>query len=628
MIKMKLNIQLFAAYYTDEKTIDSQSATGSGGYRHKVILRYRFYVDPDNRQYRVECREQFYHKVTDGDWTNGSPYNRLLIDGTEKCKTTNSLGSPSGEGTFDLCPSFKGSTWQNMGTFSYDTNGNGNTHSIGVSCGYASSWAGISRKTTYHDITPPSINPANNILNSVANFNINDGFTPNMTSYGLNSYMAIANVTSGYSYAVSNGTSCKLTDTDKNTIITLLGSTNSIVLNFTLQTKNGDTEIGTSGPVQATCTVPVTTFSVTKDGSVQGKYNFARTNYGLYDTVTILYNGTTIRSESAYSDSITLSSTELTNIYNLMTSMSDNLTFRFKTYKNSSKNYTYQTIDKESNITIPDYSPTATLSSYSDSITTYNNYKNNATDIIAGLSKPTLVITLSNNYNNSYSQANVTCNGVTGTINERTVTFTGINQASNYKIDYTDSRGKSSSTTFTGSSYTSDIKTVPWVTPNISSIVITRPDGPVGTTAKAVITGSYYAGGNLKNLQNAILQAQYSFDETTWTDFTSVSSTNGSFNATFNLNGDVNFYKKPIFVRAKITDRIGISMSNWVSNNIPSGQPVFNTYRDNAGNGYMRINGKLNIDNNTDIAGILTTTGDTKVGGALYINGVKTIWYE
>ena len=69
-------------------------------------------------------------------------------------------------------------------------------------------------------------------------------------------------------------------------------------------------------------------------------------------------------------------------------------------------------------------------------------------------------------------------------------------------------------------------------------------------------------------------------------------------------------------------------MSNWVSNNIPSGQPVFNTYRDNAGNGYMRINGKLNIDNNTDIAGILTTTGDTKVGGALYINGVKTIWYE
>lgn len=604
-------IAIQSSYDTDEYTINSQSSKGSGGYLHKIILRYKFTVDPDNRTYTIWAREQFYHAVTDDNWVCSSPYNRLIIDGTEKCKTTNNLGSVSGSGTIDLCPSFKGSSWQNMGTFNYDVNGKGNTHSVGVSCGYSSSWAGISRKTTYHDITPPSINPGVNVLNSVANFNISDGFTPNITSYGLNSYMSIDNVTDGYEYAVSNGTSCKLTDSHKNTIISLLGSTNNVALNFRLQTKNGNTEIGTSGPVQATCFVPVTTFTVTKDSLVQGKYNFLRTNYGLYDTITVMFGSTIIRNETAYTDSITLTSEELSNIYNLMSSTSEDLTFKFKTYKDSQKTYLYQDTDKVANISMADYSPTITLTSYSDSITDYDNYKNNSTDIIASLSKPKIIVTLSNNNNNTYKS--VTCNGVEGTIilNERIVTFTDIVQANEYKIVATDNRGKVGNATFTGSKYTSNIKTVPWIKPSVNTIQIKRPDGPVGSTVQIIVKGTFYPGGNLKNLKNAILLTQVSFDGTNYADCSNTVSTNGTFDVTINLDS-IN-YKKPVYVRAKITDRIGIS-TDWTNANIPSGKPVFNTYRDTAGDGYMRINGELNADEQVNLNGSTTIANLTSLG--------------
>ena len=276
-----------------------------------------------------------------------------------------------------------------------------------------------------------------------------------------------------------------------------------------------------------------------------------------------------------------------------MPSTSENLTFRFKTYKNSSKNYIYQTVDKSANITMPSYSPSITNLTYSDSVSTYNSKKVNATDIIANLSKPTIVATLSNNYNNSYTSA--TCNGTAGTISGRTATFTAINQASSYKIKITDSRGKSSETTYNGGAYTDTIKTVPWFAPSITSITITRPDGPLGARAQATVVGTYYAGANLANLSNASLQVEYSYDGTNYTAFSNspATSTNGSFNTTFELSGDSEFYKKPIFVRAKITDRIGIAMSNWSNANIPSGQPVFNTFRDSVGDNHFRANGGL-----------------------------------
>ena len=600
MTKLKLNIQLFALtpYDTSAAEIYSQNSTGSGGYRHRVILYYYWHIDPSTRKYTLYARNRFYHATSTDNWVNGSPYNRLLMDGTEKCKTTNNLGSHSSGGTMDLCPSFNGSSWQNMGTYDYSDMGKGSAHSVGISCGYASSWAGISSKTTTHSLTPPDIDPANNVLNSVANFNIDDGFTPNITSYGLNSYMSIGSVTSGYDYAVSNGTSCKLTDTHKNTIITLLGATNSVILNFTLQTKNGDTQVGTSGPVQATCTVPVTTFTVEKDANTQGKYNFTRDNHGLYDTVTVLYGNNTIIPEAEYSsltNSITLTAAQLTTVYGYMPSTSENLTFRFKTYKNSTKNYIYNTVDKSANITMPNYSPTITALTYSDNVSTYNSKKANATDIIAGLSKPNITVTLSNNYNNTYT--NATCNGATGTINNtnRTATFTNLNQANSYKIKITDSRGKSPEYTYNGAAYTDTIKTVPWFAPSITSITITRPDGPLGARAQATVVGTYYAGANLANLSNASLQVEYSYDGTNYTAFSNspATSTNGSFNTTFELSGDSEFYKKPIFVRAKITDRIGIAMSNWSNANIPSGQPVFNTFRDSVGDNHFRANGGL-----------------------------------
>lgn len=593
MTKLKLNIQLFALtpYNTSAAEIYSQNSTGSGGYRHRVILYYYWHIDPSTRKYTLYARNRFYHQTNTDNWANGSPYNRLLMDGTVMCTTKNNLGSHSSGGTMDLCPSFNGSSWQNMGTYNYSDMGKGSTHSVGISCGYASSWAGISRKTTYHDLTPPDIDPANNVLNSVANFNIDDGFTPNITNYGLSSYMSIANVTTGFDYAVSNGTSCKLETGDKSDIIGLLGNHNYIDLSFTLQTKNGDTQVGTSGPVSARCTVPLTTFTVEKDGSTQGKYNFSRANYGLYDTVTVLYGSHEIIAEQEYTSSITLTTAQLTTVYGYMPSTSEDLTFRFKTYKNSTKAQEYQSTNKSANITMPSYSPTITNLTYSDSVSTYNSKKVNATDIIANLSKPTIVATLSDNYSNSYSSA--TCNGAAGTISGRTATFTAINQASSYKIKITDNRNKSSETTYNGGAYTDTIKTVPWFAPSISKIAITRPDGPVGARAQVNITGTFYSGSNLTGLSNATLQAQYSYNNSSWSNFTTKTSTSGSFNETYTLSGDSDFYKKPIYVRALITDRIGVAMPNWSNANIPSGQPVFNTFRDASGDSYMRTNGKL-----------------------------------
>lgn len=172
---------------TSVTTVNSQSSTGTGGYRHKIILLYYFDYNTETRQYTIYAREQFYHKVTDGNWTNNSPYNFLAIDSSDnkKCVTKNNLGSPSGEGTFDLCPTFKGSNWQNMGTFNYDAAGNGRTHTIYVGCGYASSWAGISRKTTSHSVTPPSIG----VATYPVTYDLNGGsgtFTQQTKTYNTN----------------------------------------------------------------------------------------------------------------------------------------------------------------------------------------------------------------------------------------------------------------------------------------------------------------------------------------------------------------------------------------------------------------------------------------------------------
>lgn len=65
---MKLNIQLFA-YDTPVATIESQSSTGTGGYRHKILLLYYFNVDESARTYTIYAKEQFYHKVTDDNWS-------------------------------------------------------------------------------------------------------------------------------------------------------------------------------------------------------------------------------------------------------------------------------------------------------------------------------------------------------------------------------------------------------------------------------------------------------------------------------------------------------------------------------------------------------------------------------
>lgn len=84
-------------------------------------------------------------------------------------------------------------------------------------------------------------------------------------------------------------------------------------------------------------------------------------------------------------------------------------------------------------------------------------------------------------------------------------------------------------------------------------------------------------------------------DNNNWNTLGTVYDTDGSiaYSTTY-TSGDTNFYKKPVYIKVILTDRIG--NQTILINNIPPGQPVFNTYKDSAGNNYMRINGDLNVD--------------------------------
>lgn len=257
---MKLDIQLFA-YNTSTVTVNSQNSTNSSGYNFKIQLQYYFTVDETARTYTIYAKELFYHQVNIDSWANGSPYNRLLIDDVVKATTTNNTGALSGKGTIELCPSFKGSTWQNMGTFSYDTNGNGSTHKLGVSCGYASSWAGISRKTTNHNVTPPTIIPAVSVP-TVSSSSVNLGSA--VTIYTNRQSQNFTHKLT-YNFGSASGTIAEnVGDNYTWTVPTSLGSqiptTSSGTCTITCETYNGGTLIGTK-TVNLTLNVPSGTCS-------------------------------------------------------------------------------------------------------------------------------------------------------------------------------------------------------------------------------------------------------------------------------------------------------------------------------------------------------------------------------
>ena len=88
-------------------------------------------------------------------------------------------------------------------------------------------------------------------------------------------------------------------------------------------------------------------------------------------------------------------------------------------------------------------------------------------------------------------------------------------------------------------------------------------------------------------------------------------------------------------VQVIIKDGNGI-LGTFISNNIliTDGKIARDVYQDGEGNYHQGINGLGNdeyintIHGDESIQGSLDVKGNGKIQGALYINGVKMIWYE
>lgn len=350
-------------------------------------------------------------------------------------------------------------------------------------------------------------------------------------------------------------------------------------------------------------------FTYISNPTYNGTFSCTITSYSGYDvleikngsTVIQTYNGVT--NGTAYSFNSTAQSTILGLIGSSNSSVS--LTARLTTYTASggtSLGYTDRTIT----VSLPAYTPTITLSSYSDGVSTYNTYKNNATDIIKSLSKPTIVVTLSNNYNNVYNSA--VCNSTQGTINGRTVTFSNVTQADNYSIGVTDTRGKYSRIDVSGNSYTASIKTVQWYKGSLTTKVV-RPT-PTGSTATVTVTPNVYDGTNLKSSALRAVAFTFKYTESGSSEVTVQSSSFTQSGNSYTYTIQNLDYTKTVAWSISGTDKIGVA-TNGDSNTLQIGMPVWNAYKTSTGvqafkvNGNERVKGDLIVDNMGTFNGIL-----------------------
>lgn len=341
--------------------------------------------------------------------------------------------------------------------------------------------------------------------------------------------------------------------------------------------------------------------SISQNVATNGEFSISATQYDLYDELT-LYNGdpdnggTLIKTISNIKNAIAYQfdveeQTTLNALFSASTT-SINLTARLTTYTDSSKTTNLGSTDKTMAIVLPAYIPTITLDSYT-ATDNYSNYKNNSNDVIKGISTVGLTLSMSNNYNNTYSSA--TCNGVSGTISGRTITFNGLAQADTYSISVTDSRGIVSTGSLDGSSYSSTIKTIQYTTGEVK--VSIERTSPTGTTANVEVTLSAYDGTNFKTstLEEENFTLTYTTNGTTYT----IPKRNFAYNSgkyTYQLT-NLN-YKKEITWSISGTDKIGRVLN---SNNgvVGIGLPVYNAFTD-SGENYMVINGKLVLKTSTD----------------------------
>ena len=331
-------------------------------------------------------------------------------------------------------------------------------------------------------------------------------------------------------------------------------------------------------------------------------FTFNATQYGLYDVLTIKYGSTVIKTiNGAVSGTeYTFNSSEQNTLNSKFgsTTKEIELIATLTTYVAESGDNLGST-DKTGNIKLPDYVPIITFQS-NTAIDDYNAYKNNETDVIKGISKVGITISMSSHYGNAYKSA--TCNGVAGTINGTTITFENITQSDTYTINVTDSRDKISSLTIDGSSYNSTIKTIQYSTGSVNVEVVRT--SPTSDEAIATVTLNVYDGSDFDS--SKLLTPSYVF-KYTQEGGNEITVNSSSFsNNKYTITGLD--YKKSVSYSITGSDKIGRAL-NSDSGTLSMGLPAWNAYsKDNINK--MHINGDLIVDD------------------AIYINGIKTIWYE
>ena len=327
------------------------------------------------------------------------------------------------------------------------------------------------------------------------------------------------------------------------------------------------------------------TMTIANDGnSVTVKPNITKQNSSYYDTLKLISGNTAIASISGAVNNTTynLNQNAINALYQAIgTSTGADITGWISTYTSQGGTLIGDSGRKGYFVSLPSYSLSNTIT-VTDNVTTYNTYKNNASDLIANLSKPNLVFSATSSTGSTYGRP------IAHTINnEASTSPKTINNYIGGSFTLVSTDGRKTATA------TSTNTVIPYIKPTISCQIIRTT--PTGSTANVTITGKYYDGDGLKTSALLTRSITLNYTETggtqqTLSNFTINETTSNhvvSYTATATLTGLD--YKKGISYTAIISDLIGITSNN--TGSIPEGQPVWNAYRDSNGDNHMVING-------------------------------------
>jgi len=367
------------------------------------------------------------------------------------------------------------------------------------------------------------------------------------------------------------------------------------------------------------------------DETVSMSINLTKSNSNYYDTL-LVYNqsGTLLLSSnlSTMSGQLSLTFTNPTAkqaIFNSIgSSFTTTLNCKLATYTDSQySNLKGYSSTLSFSASIPSYTLAIDSVSVVDSETDYDTYKPTASTYIANISKPTLTLSASSSTGYTYGKAiSYLINGINRTSPYTDTTFNG----NNYTIIATDNRVNSVSTT-------TSLTIVNYVKPTISCTM--ERNTVVPSKANVSISGSYYGGSGLTNLETATITIKYS--EAGGTPVSSqVSFTptlqDGVYNIseTFELSGlDA---KKVLDWEITLSDLVGYETS--ATGNLTKQYPLWHGYTDANDIQHLKIYGDLDVTdsitiNNTALSSFISSAVSTALlsiypVGALYISTTNT----